>query len=232
MIWKRNYKVNLEDMNPKSTPVLAEINIYTDGSKTKDHTGSGFAIYRHKTEKFNGIYRLPGNATAFQAEIYAIKEAIREYSILRLQNEKQVKLFTDSQAALMALTHTNIKSQLVYETITELNLLAQKVNSLEICWIKAHVGHTGNERADELANQAINKTLIRTDLFPPVSERKAQLKAAIYQRWGDEWINQKTCRLSKNFLPKPCPNKKQRNSTLIKESNEKISGNNYRSKQS
>ena len=90
VIWKRNYKVNLENMDPKSTPVLAEINIYTDGSKTKEHTGSGSAIYRHKTEKFNGVYRLPSSATVFQAEIYAIKEAIREYSILRLQNEQQV----------------------------------------------------------------------------------------------------------------------------------------------
>ena len=74
VVWKRNYKVNLEDMNPKSTPVLAEINIYTDGSKTEEHTGAGFAIYRHKTEKFNGIYRLPDNATFFEAEVYAIKE--------------------------------------------------------------------------------------------------------------------------------------------------------------
>ena len=43
-----------------------------------------FAIYRNKTETFIGCYRLPGNSTVFQAEMYAIKEAAREYSILRI----------------------------------------------------------------------------------------------------------------------------------------------------
>ena len=49
--------------------------------------------------------------------------------------------------------------------------------------------------------------MVRTDLFPPVSERKTKLKDAMYLKWEDEWIHHKTCRLSKNFLPKPCPNK-------------------------
>ena len=106
--------------------------------------------------------------------MYAIKEAAREYSILRLPNENHIKLFTDSQAALLALTHTNIKSKLVYDTINTLNMLAQEVQSLEICWIKAHVGHKGNERADELANQAVNKITIRTDLYLPVKENETK----------------------------------------------------------
>ena len=41
-------------------------------------------IYKYNTEKkYNGHYRLPGLATVFQAEVYAIREAAKEYRILK-----------------------------------------------------------------------------------------------------------------------------------------------------
>ena len=42
-------------------------------------------------------------------------------------------------------------SQLVRETKLILNKLAGKVQRLSVVWIKAHVGHEGNEEADRLA---------------------------------------------------------------------------------
>ena len=42
-------------------------------------------------------------------------------------------------------------SQLVRETKFILNKLAAKVQRLTAVWIKAHVGHEGNEETDRLA---------------------------------------------------------------------------------
>ena len=92
--------------------------------------------------------------TVFQAEVLAIREAIKEFIPLRHPTETSIKVFTDSQAALLALSTPTIKSRLVHSTIMELNKIATQGVSITICWIKAHIGHTGNERADEEARRA------------------------------------------------------------------------------
>ena len=49
------------------------------------------------------------------------------------------------------------------------NLIGQKVNRLEINWIKAHVGHIGNELADKMAREAVHQTENTHWLFLPIA---------------------------------------------------------------
>ena len=72
---------------------------------------------------------------------------------------KYIKIFSDSQAALLALNSAEITSELVLKTKEALNLLAQCTQRVTLVWIKAHVGHPGNEIADELAKEATKKEL-------------------------------------------------------------------------
>ena len=65
-----------------------------------------------------------------------------------------IKIFSDSQAAILALNSNSVTS-LVKQTIITLNQLADCTKRVEICWIKAHVGHDGNKRADQLAREAV-----------------------------------------------------------------------------
>ena len=83
------------------------------------------------------------------------------------------------------------------------------MNRLEISWIKAHVGHEGNERADQLARDAYKLDVTTHDLLPPYSHFKQELADITYKFWTDEWVSHNTCRLSKNFLPFPNKNKSQ-----------------------
>ena len=63
LIWFKAYVVNLKSLNVTTLPLQSQINIYTDGSKTDQHAGSGFAIYRGKNLITTGSRRLPYEAT-------------------------------------------------------------------------------------------------------------------------------------------------------------------------
>ena len=137
----------------------------------------------------------------FQAEALAIREAIKEFIPLRHNTATSVKIFTDSQAAL--LSTPTIKSRLVHSTIMELNKPAKQGVKIEICWIKAHIGHIGNERADEEARNAETLDDIYTEVPVPFTYFKQSIKVATYELWKQEWIENPTCRMSKIFLPEP-----------------------------
>ena len=59
------------------------------------------------------------------------------------------------------------------DTVSALNLIGRKVDRLEISWIKAHVGHPGNERADELAREAATLDKDWTESQPHIASLKA-----------------------------------------------------------
>ena len=206
--WDKYYSVDLRSLNSTDHPQMSQINIFTDGSKTEAHTGAGFVIYKYKIERYSKGGKIKMENTVFQAEVLAIREAVRDYIQIKQADEKNVKIFTDSQAALLALAKTSVTSKLVASTINMLNILGKTVYTLEICWIKAHTGHIGNERADEIANKTINDNVIYTGVDAPGSYAKSKLMETIYTKWTEEWIEHPLCRQSKNFLPTTDKNKK------------------------
>ena len=74
-----------------------------------------------------------------------------------------LKLFSDSQAVLQALTSNNRKAQTVKDTYDALNTLADQAKLVRLTWIKAHIGLDGNELADEYAKLGtVDETQIKT----------------------------------------------------------------------
>jgi hypothetical protein len=73
---------------------------YTDGSRTDSGTGSG--IYSLRPNR-SYCFPLGKYSTAFQTEIYAILKCAYE-NIRRAYKNKQILIFSDSQAALKALS--------------------------------------------------------------------------------------------------------------------------------
>ena len=71
-----------------------------------------------------------------------------------------IKIFSDSQAAILALNSNTVTSSLVKQTIITLKALADSTKRVEIYWIKGHVGHDGNERADQLAREAVKHSQV------------------------------------------------------------------------
>ena len=113
------------------------------------YVGAGYVIMRgRKTLLASESISIGKEASIFQAEAYAIDKAATKCNEILERSDKHVRIFSDSQAVLRALSKTNITSKTVLDAKIALNILKEKVTTLSLKWIKAHHGHDGNEIAD------------------------------------------------------------------------------------
>ena len=201
---EQNYIININPLLGTKPPKLTQINVYTDGSKTKDGTGAGFVIQIGKdklmhTESIN----LPQETSIFHAEIKAIEQAAKFLINNHQHKQKYIKIFCDSQAALKALRAPIIYSLTVLQCHNRLIDLANLTRKLTLTWIKAHVGHPGNELADEYAKIGT----IDTSNWQHINKTKTNISNLIedymYKKWLIAWEKQPGCRQTKYFYPSP-----------------------------
>ena len=92
----------------------------------------------------------------FQAEVFAVGRTASHLIFAETKN-KSVVMYCDSQAAIMALDNTKIKSKTTLEAVLALNKLGEN-NQVLIRWIPAHSSYLGKEKADSLAKRGANNT--------------------------------------------------------------------------
>lgn len=137
---------------PAVTPeACAEsICIYTDGACSGNPGPAGIGIVLRYKEKHKEISRALGTATNNIAELEAIR-----VGLLAVKNRKlPVILFSDSSYALGLLSQ-GWKAKKNMELVDEIRRLAATFPKLRFVKVKGHAGHPDNERADQLAVQAI-----------------------------------------------------------------------------
>jgi hypothetical protein len=117
VIIDRDYRKNKEPEFPKEALIW-----FTDGSRANSGTGSGIFGQRPK-RSLN--FPLGKFATVFQTEKYAILQCAYE-NIRRAYKNKQILIFSDSQAALTALSGPKVTSELVAECRDALKELARQ----------------------------------------------------------------------------------------------------------
>ena len=181
----------------------SQFSIYTDGSKISEGVGAGFAVYKAGEEILHGECRLFGGCTVFQAEVFAIFEAIRRLLCSKYITEvKYVKLFSDSSAALYALRKRKVHAEVVLNTMKILNRLAERGVTVSLVWIKAHVGHEGNERADCLAKEGASLDELESVWVKrPYGYLKRKSEERMLSCWNREWMSNKAARMSRQFFP-------------------------------
>ena len=92
---------------------------------------------------------------------------------------------------------------------TALNVLAQITKNTVLVWIKAHVGHEGNEAADELAKLGTTSTNY-INLGIPACESKRLIDKLMRSKWNREWKEYGEGKHSKEFLQGNCKSKTEK----------------------
>ena len=206
-IWDRKYRLDkislCEGKPPHRKKTAFDYTLYTDGSGLHNSFGAGLIVFRRETWASHIIHEesfsLGETSSVFQGEVYAIKQAamwIRTNCFYR-----NIAIYSDSKAALMALDRAATISKLEKETKQAL-MLACEFNQITLKWIKAHQGYLGNEKADDLAKAGSLQPNLVPDLpAVPVATLKLQFKAIFVEEWQDYWSKLPTCRQTKQWFP-------------------------------
>ena len=199
---------------------------YTDGSRqtVNDNIGVGAGYCTYKVDKNSqcsphskGCFKLKEYNTVFQAEVAAIDQLAR--SLLRETGElpKTTYIFSDCKSALQALKRHYVSSIALKQCLKSLNDLAS-YTSVKLRWIKAHVGHRGNEQADQIAKIGataqypyhVDHGVVELFNVPaPYSYLAHIVEKGVEDLWTHEWMSAKkpdgrpVYRQTKYFFPKP-----------------------------
>ncbi|GBM07978.1 Putative protein in type-1 retrotransposable element R1DM [Araneus ventricosus] len=184
-------QISLEDAGPESNKNSTMIKIFTDGSKSEDGVGAAFCVFINNILQHVWKGQLSLHNTVFQAELSAIKEAIK-YAVDFHKNQ-QVKIFADNQASIKAISNPKSKSTIARIAFT----LLLDNPKIHISWIKAHANYSGNEKADSLAKEAIT-TGTPYNVLHPVSYVKTHLRKLMLSEWQDIWKKAKQVAWSTN----------------------------------
>lgn len=175
------------------------VKIYTDGSKIEGKVGASFSLWRGDTESKSRKFALPSYCTVYQAELFALSEAMRE--ILR-RHDSDFAIFSDSMAALQTISNPATLHPLAVGIRDALRQSKAQSKSVKLYWIKAHVGFEGNERADALAKAAAIESKRKPDYdLCPVSYIKRMIREGTLHVWDRRYGSGETAGVTRMFFP-------------------------------
>ncbi len=179
----------------------AGISIFCDGSWIITCiTGCRYMIKKREEILEMRAINLDSRNSVYQAEVCAIKSAID--TLRRRRGSTDVTLYSDSQSVLVSLRKF-FQSKLLKACINSLNTVGRD-RKVTLC-VKAHVGHPGNELADELARTGakLGDELKVDDIkiSCPHSYVKEIIKKGFTQKWNLRWSLLRECRQMKIWLP-------------------------------
>ncbi|XP_035233189.1 uncharacterized protein LOC118205009 [Stegodyphus dumicola] len=168
--------------------------LYTDGSKTERGAGSAFCALQGETIIKTWKRRLDIRNTVFQTEVAALKAAIKfaVYSLRFLDSEQQSSV--TRPLAWQRLEEIKAGA-LMYKSSKKFFCIAPPSLRPHLVWVPAHVGITGNEKADELAKSAANdKSLREYPVKLPTSYLKRSTLENLLCQWQERWDSAPTGR--------------------------------------
>ena len=154
--------------------------LYTDGSKKDGKTSSAL----HFDDVMYGI-RITDIASIFSAEIRAVKLALTRLQLFR--NERIFVICSDSLSVLQSLEKGRLENPLIAELLYMYSALRE--HDITFMWTPAHVGITGNERADTAAKNALLTNDIH-DVLVPYTDYRPLIRTYVIDLWRSDWATQ------------------------------------------
>ena len=156
--------------------------VYTDGSRLSNGVGCA-AVCGDSCRS----YPLPPCASIFTAELHAIILALL---FILSSSSRMFLILSDSLSSILSLRRFNHHPILQNIFILH-NRIHQQGKRVVFCWIPAHVGIMGNERADRAAKRAAERDFYSYFYnFPiPYSDFNPIIHRFITSRWQHIWDN-------------------------------------------
>ena len=175
------------------------IKIYTDGSKKDDRVSIGINCDQLN---INHSLRISDACSITTAELKAIEVAVLELK-KRCPLNKNTVILTDSLSAIESINsnkNKNSRTDITENIATDIKEIQTAFNTtVEICWIPAHCGIPGNEKADQLAKSGLTNNI---DLVTGLglSDIYAKIEKLIKQQWQQRWDGNKG-KLTHTLMP-------------------------------
>lgn len=126
-------------------------------------------------------------------------EAIKEIHIPD-NVPRDITIHTDSKITLQSLKNQKNHRYLIDEIRKKAIDLRKHNWHITFTWIKAHVGHHGNELADKLAKEAAGKGVASYSKIP-LCEIAHQLREKSLKQWQTQWDRTTKASITKEFFP-------------------------------
>ncbi|XP_060085427.1 uncharacterized protein LOC132564819 [Ylistrum balloti] len=188
----------LNTVNKKENPIAAKHlsldiiskfekreHYYTDGSKNPDNNRAGFGIFCPQNSTELSI-RISDNCSVYSSEIIAIGLALRIITV----NKPKNGILSDSLSSLISISTGNGTRNTVLTSIqNSINQLSIAKIPVTLMYVPAHVGIPGNDKADQLAKNALHLTEITQPVSLTKEETYSLINKSIQKKWDDIWLN-------------------------------------------
>jgi ribonuclease HI len=196
-------------INQQSPPVPHEEPMfiyYTDASQLciGSPVGIGVVLYQEP-----GVFvevskrRLPGSASVFLGELFAISESLQHALDIGLK-QVDVCIYSDSRSSLELLKQFDTAHPLANKIHLQIqNIVKQKLCSVKLFWVKGHSGVLGNEAADTLAKQAVIDGLEIDSMNDVISGQyyRSKIRTKVDEMWQNEWHTASNGRFTFGLIP-------------------------------
>ena len=186
------------DQQQHESLTASGVTYYTDGSQSADGTGAAYVKFMDGKEVDSWTTTLNCSSTVFQAEILAIEAALLDVKDSNIRCIS-VRIYSDSFSAIQTLHRPNRDRRI--EKIRNLLIRLGMSLDIKVGWVKAHVGISGNERADSLAKLSTVRRPEMPALPLSHSQVKSLIKSQANQEWNDQWLSRRSS-WAFNWMPR------------------------------